>query len=76
MWIEADPIGLRAYAAAATGGVWYTDDGVATWKALGGWRSADPAARALRSPCQRLHAGAVHDDPGDDAVWVGTAKDP
>ena len=29
--------GLRAYAGAATGGVWYTSDGGLTWSPLGGW---------------------------------------
>jgi len=77
VWIEPTA-GLRAYAAAATGGVWYTDDGGATWKALGGWRSADPAAASLfASP---LANGCLlvqfHDDPGDDEVWVGTGEGP
>ena len=75
VWIEP-AAGLRAYAAAATGGVWYTDDGGATWKALGGWRSADPAAASLfASP---LANGCLlvkfHDDPGEDEVWVGTGE--
>ena len=70
--------GQRAYAATANGGVWYTDDGGATWKALGGWRSADPAAAALfGSP---LTNGCLlvefHDDPKDDDVWVGTGEGP
>jgi hypothetical protein len=77
VWIEPTA-GLRAYAAAATGGVWYTDDGGATWKALGGWRAADPAAASLvASP---LANGCLlvefHDDPGDDEVWVGTGEGP
>jgi hypothetical protein len=75
VWVEPTD-GLRAYAAAATGGVWYTDDSGATWKALGGWRSADPAVASLfASP---LANGCLlvkfHDDPGDDEVWVGTGE--
>jgi hypothetical protein len=75
--VQIEPTaGLRAYAAAATGGIWYTDDGGATWRALGGWRSADPTAASLfASP---LANGCLlvefHDDPVDDEVWVGTGE--
>jgi hypothetical protein len=77
VWVEPAG-GRRAYAAAATGGVWYTDDGGATWRALGGWRSADPNAGSLfASP---LTTGCLlvefHDDPADDEVWVGTGEGP
>jgi hypothetical protein len=77
VWVEPSA-GLRAYAAAASGGVWYTDDGGATWKALGGWRSADLTANSLfASP---LANGCLlvefHDDPADDEVWVGTGEGP
>ncbi len=77
--VSIEPIGgRRAYAAAATGGVWYTDDGGASWKALGGWRTADPTAKSLfASP---LACGCLlvefHDDPKDDEVWVGTGEGP
>jgi hypothetical protein len=77
VWVEPTA-GLRAYAAAASGGVWYTDDAGARWKALGGWRSADLTAASLfASP---LANGCLlvefHDDPGDDEVWVGTGEGP
>jgi hypothetical protein len=77
VWVEPSG-GVRAYAGAATGGVWYTDDGGASWRALGGWRSADPAAASLfASP---LTTGCLlvefHADPADDEVWVGTGEGP
>jgi hypothetical protein len=77
LWVEPTD-GMRAYAAAAGGGVWYTDDSGATWKALGGWRSADPTAASLfGSPlttgCLLVEFKA---DPKDDEVWVGTGEGP
>ena len=77
VWVE--PVGgRRAYAAAANGGIWYTDDAGASWRALGGWRSADlKAASLFASP---LANGCLlvefHDDPKDDEVWVGTGEGP
>ena len=70
VWVEPME-GLRAYAAAANGGVWYTDDGGTRWRALGGWRPADLNASlfaATRSPpaaCGRVpHRGRGRPDQG------------
>ena len=35
--IQVDPTGTRAYAGSAMGGVWYTEDGGATWAPVGAW---------------------------------------
>ena len=35
--LAISPDGQRAYAGTAKGGVWYTDDGGATWEPVGGW---------------------------------------
>jgi hypothetical protein len=81
VWVEPRN-GRRAYAGAASGGIWYTDDGATTWRAIGGWRPADPAAthvsaNPLATGCLwvnwgRTNAGA--DDPTKDDVWVGTGE--
>ncbi len=39
--------GQRAYAASASGGVWYTGDAGTTWSPLGNWAPTPGAARAL-----------------------------
>ncbi|WP_123025997.1 hypothetical protein [Mycolicibacterium stellerae] len=80
--VQVEPkAGQRAYAASATGGIWYTDDRGATWRPLGGFRSADPAARdtfaspnALGCLLVRWGVTAGADDPTKDEVWVGTGE--
>src|SRR5262245_17732313 len=70
--------GKRAYAAAAGGGVWYTDDFATTWRPVGGW-----ATTTLVQPDQSagtLSTGALHvefgdaDDVAADLVVVGTGE--
>jgi hypothetical protein len=80
VWVEPTK-GLRAYAAAASGGVWYTDDGGGRWRAIGGWRPADPsapsiAANPLATGCLWVEWGrtGAADDPTKDDVWVGTGE--
>lgn len=68
--------GQRAYAATASGGVWYTDDSGTTWSPLGGWvTDANPAigrsANALSCGCLLVQFGA---SPADDVVLVGTGE--
>jgi hypothetical protein len=70
--------GRRGYAASATGGVWFTDDGGSSWRALGGWIPAPTAGgQATISP---LSCGALMvefpdaNDAGQDVVWVGTGE--
>jgi hypothetical protein len=81
--VQVEPtLGRRAYAATASGGVWYTDDAGANWRALGGFRSADPhAGDTLASPnatgCLAVNWGVTAggaDDPPNDEVWVGTGE--
>src|SRR5262245_35500898 len=70
--------GKRAYAAAAGGGVWYTDDFATNWRPVGGW-----ATTTLVQPDQSagtLSTGALHvefgdaDDVAADLVVVGTGE--
>ncbi|GAA2760088.1 hypothetical protein [Actinopolymorpha rutila] len=60
--VSAD--GRRAYAATAKGGVWYTDDGGATWSPVGGW-----AVRAA------VHGG-VHNAQACGSLLVAFAEPP
>jgi hypothetical protein len=82
IWVE--PVaGQRAYAASATGGIWFTGDAGGSWRSLGGWRSADPKADSVASSpfangCL-LVTFANNADPTDgtgDDVWVGTGEMP
>lgn len=65
--------GRRAYAASATGGVWYTDDAGATWAPIGGWanRTARIGGPNSAQSCGAIlvHFGAA---PAGDFVMVGT----
>ena len=67
--------GLRAYAATAKGGIWYTGDGGATWEPLGGWaneprrRGGNISAFATGSLLVSFGAAAAN-----DFVMVGTGE--
>jgi hypothetical protein len=73
--IAVDATGLRAYAATAQGGVWYTDDGAATWSPVGGWserrRIRGGAANAQACGCLLVSFDAM---PLLDVVLVGTGE--
>ncbi|MEQ7008576.1 hypothetical protein ABN028_20595 [Actinopolymorpha sp. B17G11] len=75
--------GRRAYAATAKGGVWYTDDGGATWSPVGGWAARSAVAGGVHNAqsCGALLV-AFADPPGPDPkadaardfVLVGTGE--
>lgn len=76
--LAINPTGRRAYAAAAGGGVWYTDDRATTWRPLGGWATTtfahpERAAARLSTGCLRVTFGPA-DDGTDDVVAVGTGE--
>jgi hypothetical protein len=72
--LAVDATGQRIYAASGHGGVWYSSDGGASWRALGGFAST--ATAGIDRPAQRHACGAVWVDFGateaDDVVFVGT----
>ncbi|WP_328994356.1 hypothetical protein OG394_07940 [Kribbella sp. NBC_01245] len=67
--------GRRAYAATAKGGLWYTEDGAATWAPIGGWaeragvRGGVNNAQACGCVLVSFGAGAA-----DDFVMIGTGE--
>ncbi|HEU0287695.1 MAG TPA: hypothetical protein VFR22_11685, partial [Nocardioidaceae bacterium] len=70
--------GKRAYAAAAGGGVWYTDDFATTWRPVGGWATTtlvqpDQSAGTLSTGCLHVEFGGA-DDGSADLVVVGTGE--
>jgi hypothetical protein len=73
--IAVDPTGRRAYAATAQGGVWYTDDGGASWVPVGGWserrRVRGGAVNAQACGCLLVDFDAM---PLLDTVLVGTGE--
>ncbi|MDO6442333.1 hypothetical protein [Marinobacter sp. 2_MG-2023] len=73
--LAVSPDGLRAYAGAAKGGVWYTGDGGATWEPLGGWanepRRMGGHTSAFATGCLLVSFGA---DAVADFVMVGTGE--
>ncbi len=73
--IAVDATGLRAYAATAQGGVWYTDDGGATWAPVGGWserrRVRGGAVNAQACGCLLVDFDVI---PLLDVVLVGTGE--
>ena len=72
--IAVDPTGMRVYAGAANGGVWYSDDGASTWRSLGGL--AETNRPEITRPAHRQSCGAIHVEFGSteagDEVYVGT----
>lgn len=77
--VDVSPDGRRVYAAAADGGVWYSNDEGASWTALGGW-FVTPHEELLDWFGNSLTAGSVVVDwdasaNGEaDTVWVGTGE--
>jgi len=74
--IQIDPVtGMRAYAASAKGGVWYTEDAGATWSPVGGWATArrlvGGTVNAQNCGCLLVTFGA---NPALDTVLVGTGE--
>lgn len=77
LWMSDD--GVRGYAGAANGGVWYTSDRGESWRPLGGWNTIASAAN-IDKPSSALTCGCLHvrfDAGGDeklDEVFVGTGE--
>jgi hypothetical protein len=69
-------LGLRAYAASANGGVWYTKDGGVHWISVAGLASTNTAG--ILRPAQRNACGALHVNfgatEGEDLVFLGTGE--
>jgi hypothetical protein len=75
--------GLRAYAGTANGGLWYTDDGGASWLPIGVFvtaRGGQTAGGTGAAGAQGLTVGALHvrfgnnADGSQDDVFVGTGE--
>lgn len=68
--------GQRIYAASGNGGLWYSSDGAASWRSLGGF--APTNTPQVNRPAQRNACGTVHVRFGaaeaDDDVLVGTGE--
>jgi hypothetical protein len=76
--VWASPDGLRVYAAAAGGGVWFSGDAATTWRPLGGWATTslsdeNRAAMTLACGCLHVSFGAAASG-ADDLVVVGTGE--
>jgi hypothetical protein len=78
--IQVSPSGIRVYAAAAGGGVWYSGDEGASWLALGAWVTT-PQADQLDYFANTLACGSVAVARWDttangenDTVFVGTGE--
>ena len=79
--IAASDDGQRAYIGAALGGVWYTDDGGATWLCLDTYASTPDLSGTLReADALAIGALAVQFDPSGDAskdiVYAATGEQP
>lgn len=74
--IQVSPDGLRAYAATANGGVWFSADAGESWQPLGGWITI--GAPAVDTPSGVLACGSLYvrfgATAGDDEVLVGTGE--
>ncbi|MFC7496388.1 MULTISPECIES: hypothetical protein [unclassified Nocardioides] len=68
--------GRRAYAASGQGGVWYTEDGGATWDPVGGWSEFTAATGGDNNAqsCGAILVDFRDDDPAHDFVMVGTGE--
>jgi hypothetical protein len=68
--------GQRIYAASGNGGIWYSSDGGASWRSLGGF--APTNTPEVNRPAQRNSCGTVRVQFGateaDDDVFVGTGE--
>ena len=71
--------GLRAYAATAQGGVWYSSNAGVSWSPVGNWSptpsiaSFPRSANALSCGCLLVTFGAAPTG-ADDVVYVGTGE--
>jgi hypothetical protein len=71
--------GLRAYAATANGGVWYSPDGGETWSPLGGWGVSGTPPN-VTVPSNVLVCGCIYvrfdtgGNAANDEVLVGTGE--
>jgi hypothetical protein len=74
--LAVHPAGVRLYAAAGNGGIWYSSDAGANWRSLGGF--APTLTAEINRPVQRHACGAIHVTFGateaDDDVYVGTGE--
>ncbi len=78
--LQVEPVtGLRAYAASASGGVWFTGDRGDSWRPLDEWVMS-PNRDTLTPVGNALACGAIHviwgaaADGSQDDVWVGTGE--
>jgi hypothetical protein len=75
--LQVDPTGTRAYAASASGGVWYTENTGASWRPLDDWQES-PDRTAVSVVANALACGSIwvkwNGDPSLDDVWVGTGE--
>jgi hypothetical protein len=75
LWVSPD--GLRLYAGSGQGGVWYSGDGGASWRSVGGMADSD---KDIDRPAHRFSIGALlvipdgSNDPAGDTVYVGTGE--
>jgi hypothetical protein len=74
--ITLSPDGLRAYAASALGGLWYSGDAGVTWEPVGQWRFSN--AKTVAASSNSLTSGAVHGlwgaNEAVDEVWLATGE--
>ena len=74
--LAVHPAGQRVYAAAANGGIWYSSDGGASWKSIGGF--APTPGLTVPRLAHRHTSGAIlvrwHAAEADDEVFVGTGE--
>ena len=77
VWAHPNNTG-RVYAATAGGGVWFSPDNGATWRALGGWAPAPTTSGNFLT--SGLSCGAMWvefrgpSDGSQDIVWVGSGE--
>ena len=72
--VSAD--GRRAYAASASGGLWYTNDTGNSWRPLDDWQQS-PDRENLTSVATAMAGGSLYVEwqtEATDRVWVGTGE--
>ena len=74
--LAVHPDGERIYAGSGNGGVWYSSDGGANWRSLGGFAATNRPE--ITRPAHRNACGAIFVDFGTteagDEVYVGTGE--
>lgn len=74
--LAVHPDGNRLYAASGNGGVWFSDNGGASWRSLGGFAST--VIGDIKRPAHRNSCGSITVKFGataaDDEVFVGTGE--